>query len=413
MSNNKNTVFPSLRAQMGDWTYYITLMSFADVAQWVKRASEIQEKKELKTWIQRDITEKRLESISNYLTKQPQRLFNALVVGIYGGDPDWFPVRIEDNPGSNFELNDLTEYSAGVLTLQGQEQIFAIDGQHRVEGIKEAIRAKPSLGKEQQCVIFVGHSTTDAGRKRTRRLFTTLNKYARPVSEGEIVALDEDDAFAIVTRRIMEDYSPLKGFIAFTKAGPALPTNDLSSITTTVALYQLIPIIALPSGSREKSTLKIGPPDDKRNAEIYRQHCEFWDLLTKYTPAVRNVLESKPKENKAAEYRDKGGHLLFRPVGQYTFARAVRVLMDRNMPMAEAIKLLCSQEMNLNSEPWLKVLWNPSTNNMLTKYKLLAQNLFLHLIGQKPSPLNYDLLAQYRTVKEMPKAKLPLVLKRR
>ena len=89
MSEERNNVFPSMRAKIGDWTYYVTLMSLNDVAKRVKRANEIHEKKELKTWIQREIKEERLEEISSYLINQGQRFFNAIVVGIYGGDPDW------------------------------------------------------------------------------------------------------------------------------------------------------------------------------------------------------------------------------------------------------------------------------------------------------------------------------------
>ena len=37
------------------------------------------------------------------------------------------------------------------------------------------------------------------------RLFTTLNKTARPVSKNAVIALDEDDVMAICVRRLIED----------------------------------------------------------------------------------------------------------------------------------------------------------------------------------------------------------------
>ena len=42
--------------------------------------------------------------------------------------------------------------------------------------------------------------------ERTRRLFTTLNRYAKPVKKSEIIALDEDDIIAIITRELVEKY---------------------------------------------------------------------------------------------------------------------------------------------------------------------------------------------------------------
>lgn len=63
------------------------------------------------------------------------------------------------------------------------------------------------LGGEKQTVIFfVAHLETDEGRERTRRLFATLNTYARPISDRETVVISEDDAFAIATRRLIDEY---------------------------------------------------------------------------------------------------------------------------------------------------------------------------------------------------------------
>lgn len=401
-----NYSFPSLRAKMGDLAYYVTLMSFGDVARWIKRANDIHEKQELKTWIQREITEKRLESLASYLVNQKQRFFNAIVVGIYGGDPDWFPVTVHDSPVTSFELNDLTRLSFGILKLEGEEEIFAIDGQHRVEGIKAALNKNAKLKSEQQCVIFVAHDTTDEGRVRTRRLFTTLNKYARPVSEGEIVALDEDDVFAIVTRKIIDDYRPLKNLILFTRT-PNLPANDETSITTTVALYQLIQLLALPIGSRDRSRLKIGPPKKSDIDRIYGEHCRFWDLLIKHVPELNKVTKAKKKKTLAGHYRKEGGHLLFRPVGQHAFGSAIRVMLDSGHNLEDAVKSLSRMNMYLTSEPWRKVLWNPSTKNILSKYKKLAQNLFLYMANEKLSSSNYDLLKTYRSVIDDETALLP------
>ena len=61
---------PCLRGRIGDWIYYITLMSFQEVSTRVKLPREIdkkydEEKLKLGDWIQRKIETNRIKLISN------------------------------------------------------------------------------------------------------------------------------------------------------------------------------------------------------------------------------------------------------------------------------------------------------------------------------------------------------------
>lgn len=42
--------------------------------------------------------------------------------------------------------------------------------------------------------------------QRSRRLFSTLNRYAKPVSMRDIIALDEDDVVAIASRDLIDTH---------------------------------------------------------------------------------------------------------------------------------------------------------------------------------------------------------------
>lgn len=66
---------------------------------------------------------------------------------MYDGDPIWNEVEI------GFENQDY--YNMGFLKLSGAEKIIPVDGQHRVEGIKEAIRKNKSLEDETISVILL------------------------------------------------------------------------------------------------------------------------------------------------------------------------------------------------------------------------------------------------------------------
>jgi DNA sulfur modification protein DndB len=383
---------------MGDWWYYITTMTFGEVNSWVMKVDDIHERRELKTWIQRELSPERLEQISDYLTSQKQHFFNSVVVGIYRGEPDWYPIKV----GRNLAMPTLylpqgSRDAFGFLSLSGGEEIFAIDGQHRVEGIRSAVASKPSLATDQQCVIFVAHRETDKGRARTRRLFSTLNKYARPVSKGELVALSEDDTFAIVTRRVIDEYKHLSmGFVPLTKTAN-IPANDTQCITTVLGLYDLTRTISLPPRSREKRKLEIGPPDKNRVQEIYRLTCRFWDLLRRSVSEIKEVSDSHPNKALAAKYRRRdGGHLLFRPAGMKALAQATRTLVDRATSFEDAVALLSQTTLDLNTYPWPGVLWNAVAHRMINKNGKLAQNLFLYMAKQPLEPNSYDLVSEYR-----------------
>ena len=180
---------PALRAFMGDWTYYSTIMKFRDINERIKYAEEIHESKKLQDFIQRELTPRGRE-ISDYLLTQSQRFFNSLIVGVYGGEPQWIELKIPKNDIlPDFPLSQ--KGILGYLKLSGEETLFALDGQHRVAGIKGALKElspTSDLFDEEISVIFIGHKNTQEGKQRTRRLFTTLNRYAKPVKLSEIIA---------------------------------------------------------------------------------------------------------------------------------------------------------------------------------------------------------------------------------
>jgi len=408
---------------MGDRVYYVTYMKFVDVEQWIHRTDQIHKSKMLREMIQREL-QPRSKIIANYLLQQSERFFSAIVVGVYGGEPQWYPINVDDSPVlGNPELDSDSRDSIGLLKLSGDEKLFAIDGQHRVEAIKEAISQDPELGLEELSVIFVAHEIDDEGRECTRRLFTTLNHWAKPVSKGEIVALDEDDAFAIVTRRLVEEFPLLKSesreetrFVDFGKQAQ-LNQSDRKSLTSILTLYDLtytihVPIKMQPTSREKFKRLKLRRPSDTVLDEIYEQQTEYWTILKDNFPEYQELFNSNPQDEVAGKYRDNAGHLMFRPIGQKAFAKVVRIMMDRSWVMKDAIASLASVPMALNEPPWKYVLWNPSTTRINSKVSSqLPESIFLYYIGEMPRKKNYNLLHDYRRTLDDQKAELPSVNK--
>lgn len=423
IEKNPRKTFPALRCTMGDWVYYITYMRFSDISHWIIKTDQIHKSRRLRDMIQRELTP-RATPIADYLIEQKEHFFNAIVVGVYGGTPQWYPIDVHDSPvvGSP-DLDEDARRSIGLLVLGGGEQLFAIDGQHRVEAIKQALKRQPELGNNELGVVFVAHQTSLKGQTRTRRLFSTLNRYAKPVSKGEIVALDEDDAFAIVTRRLVEEFPLLKsglkkdepGFVAFNKTTP-LHRTDQTSLTSILTLYEIVRTIHVPILNiltREQKTvlrrLRIRRPADPILDAMYSEQTRYWELLKNYVPGYEELFGSKAKQKVAAKYRKEGGYLMFWPIGQQAFARALRIMIDRDVKMEDAVEVLSSIPMKLNEPPWQYVLWNPNTKRINSKVSnLLPEAICLHYVGHESRREDYNLLEEYRKTIGNSEATLPI-----
>src|SRR4051812_40159515 len=196
---------PALRCKVDTWRYYVCKMKYGEVAREMQFANELSSNAELGQIIQRGISA-RTKDITQYLLNSPHRFLGGLVVAVRGGDAQYTPLLMDDPDGL---LRGL-DREFGVLTFDGTQAYFVLDGQHRLRSIKDAIRQNPDLGKEDICVLIVTHYDNAEGPMRTRRLFSNINRNAKQTGQAENIALDEDDGFAILTRRLLEEHEFLK-----------------------------------------------------------------------------------------------------------------------------------------------------------------------------------------------------------
>jgi DNA sulfur modification protein DndB len=355
---------PGLRAHMGDWVYYTTFLRMRDVAERVSTATEIHKSEALRELIQREVESAHKESIQKYLLHQKERFFNALVIGVYGGSPNWVELSIEESKRSG--IRDLPDYirgALGILVLDGSEKLFAIDGQHRVVGIKAAVEHKPDLGNEEVTAIFVAHGTDRRGMERTRRLFTTLNRYAKPVSKMQIIAPDEDDAVAIVTRRLLDEHRLFRSWTSI-KKGKNISQTDRKNFTTIVALYDALDRFLSTDSRAWREFKKLRPPD-KTIGQMYSKSSALWDAMLDHFRPLRELVASDPGEEVALRYRNKdGGHLLFRPIGLFMVVAVIRYFQDEGRTLPSILRAFRAVPLLLNQQPWVGLLWDTGNRRM-------------------------------------------------
>ena len=274
-----------------------------------------------------------------------------------------------------------------------------IDGQHRVQGIKQALEKNEELKREEVSVIFVAHRNDQSGMERTRRLFSTLNRYAKPVSKSEIIALDEDDIIAITTRELVEKHPLFQEKISLAKT-KAVAVKDNRNFTTIITLYDVLEILFRERGRAWKE-FKRHRPDDDIIAEFYAQSDRFWNAMVGRFSPLEKIRNSHPGDDIAGHYRHrKGGHLLFRPVGLLIVADVVRQAKDSGLSESEAIKRISNISMELTDAPWVGLLWDATNRRMITASpnQKVAKQLLFYCIGgdlQKMKTSKRDLRREY------------------
>ena len=349
-------ILPALRGIMGKWVYYICLMSIHELGKRVHYAKEVHNSKQLSDMIQRILKNNRAAQVAQYLENQPDRFFNALVVATYEGRANWHALtNVNQEKTEELQnLNEETVSSVGFLTFRGDEKLFALDGQHRLAGIKKTLRDNiKQVQHDEVAVIFVGHEKTSAGLERTRRLFTTLNKTARPVSQSEIIALDEDDVMAICVRRLIEKttlFSRNKAAFVETKN---MPTANIESLTTIVNLYDILTILFSHVESdlkKNRADLQRARPDDEILDEYFKFAENYFIQLRKNYMELDEFFSAKDTKPVVKKYRNNnGGHILFRPIGLEIITKVIAAL-TKDMSVDQAIRLAAQLPVKLNEK---------------------------------------------------------------
>jgi DNA sulfur modification protein DndB len=375
---------PAIRAKIGTWTYYISSFSFKQVSSLVKRVDdELHKSESLRDQIQRSITDN-YKYVKSYILNQDERFFNSLVLAVYEGEPKW--VEVEMNFGDEYF------YNLGFLELTGSEKIFPVDGQHRVEGIKAAIIERPALESEIISVLLIGHKNNEDGMKKTRRLFTTLNRYARPVKLNDIIALDEDDTVAITTRELLETYELFTGRRVNNAEQKNIPENDKTAFTSLITLYECNlelykAFIKETTGSNPTKLLLLERLRYRPSSNVLAQFlgfCKgFWDQLSSNIEAIKEYSEAVYDPARKFRNNENGGNLLFRPIGLLAVVQTVLDIKNRTLNSFETIlHNLNNINLSISEPPFRMVVWNPVEKTMIMGNKTLVKLLLLYLYDE-------------------------------
>lgn len=370
---------PAIQGRIGTTTYYTANLSFLQVSEIIKRIDgELHTSSSLKEQIQRSLTDN-YSKIKDYILNKEDHFFNSLVLAIYDGEPKWTEIR--------YEIDEEQYYNVGLLELNGEEKIFPVDGQHRVEGIKAALAIREELQYETIPAMIISHSNTPQGMERSRRIFSTLNRYAKPVRLGDIIALDEDDAVAIVTRDLLENYPLFMNDRIKATNSKSIPPGDKMAFTSLMTLYschfelyKAFMFEANISDAKAKDSLKIRPSDSTLDS-LKAYITEFWDIFISTFNELEEYINNHTN-TAASEFRSRetGGNILFRPVSLYPLVQVISRIHKKNgIEYRDIFNKFSQLDRCVSSGLWNKIIWNPNTNKMIIKNQTAIKLLLLYV----------------------------------
>lgn len=383
-------IYPAIRASMGDWNYYIVRMKMSEVAQEVDFARDVHEAKTLSEAIQRIMDDKRVKKqIVSYLSRRSDRFFSSIVVAAIGGEPRWHSVDFDPNvvPSVLADSVALRE-SFGVLSFGDEPKYYALDGQHRVFAIKHLLSGKSDFPKpegfenDQLSVIVVLREEHDVPQgewlRRYRRLFSSLNRYARATDKDTNIIMDEDDAIAILTRRLIAEHrffvasgDDPEEFRVVTKGANVKERKP--QFTSLQILYKLNEELLstrerVNSGWSDDGSLKLNKqmrPEKEWLDARYTELSAYWDAIIAALPVVENPPERMrchdAEEKREVQDDDVHDNFLFWPIGQLAFVKVVRRRLDDHFlesglgevdAMARALAPLRRIPWELHGAPW-------------------------------------------------------------
>ncbi len=403
-----SNVYPAMHAKMGTWSYYVVPMTMRDAAKSITFASKVWEDPTLDKAMQREINKGRAKKeIVAYLSNQEHRFFSAIVVAGRRGSPRWTPLS---GNGSPRRAHDPSPGAFGMLRFGSEEKYFVLDGQHRLFAIKELIENRDAdsspvpLGFEDEeiAVIVVdpsGVSTETEIRSRYRRLFSNLNRYAKPTHLFTNIIMDEDDVFAIITRRLITDHRFFQAKVdrqrnsyrVKVKRGKRMDEGDEQFISLEM-LYEVNTTLLRSRQRRQKSSdwmpfakFKRFRPHEEVIEELYAELSRYWDALIEAVPILKgDPLLMRSHQSERSDFAP------FWPLGQDILARLARALLDIGESTGEVdprrgLEPLGRLNWEMHGQPWRNLLLtqNPIKHNwkMRDEHRAAATRMVIEILS--------------------------------
>lgn len=247
LSTRTGLALPALRGMQGDRVMYLVLPQNSVLNTFFTTEMEPVDDRS-----QRPLDPAHAKKIGRYITNNPTEY--ALGAITYGVDVegDFEPVE----PGADM----------GVLHLPLNARLRSIDGQHRRQGLKEAIDAVEIIGQHHTALLIY----VEPDLAKRKQMFSDMNNTARVVSKGINVAFDSRDPFARAVNILIQQHPLLQGRVD-TQSARLRSGSD--ALFTLGAVYEAVKRLFVGTAGR------VRDPGSYDEAEILDRATQFMNML--------------------------------------------------------------------------------------------------------------------------------------
>ena len=378
-----STILPAIKGKIGTNDYFVVTLTTKKAVDLLTIPNKIEgwDTLEIEEQYQREISYSRVKKdIYPYLMDDEDRFFGSLIVAVDKlTTNDFEPIhKIIGRELTNAYKNEGEHI--GMLTLKDNGYFIPIDGQHRLAGLKFAIQGKDENGKS-----IAGHKNNKAnieedmislimlpinlkdkiGVKKGRKIFTKLNKYARPTSSSQNLITNDDDSIAIISREIANKIINENGKLDLVHWKSSQLTDKDPYFTTLDTVYKCNKsIIDHIARSAVSHTIR-----QEADEEDWVDECkDVWKKLLKEMEVFKILLAHKDDKEESKDKRREARllYLLAKPIpqqclfeafGQMTRSTASPSPYKKMLDDNQAIKKLNTLCWDIGDPAWENVIW--------------------------------------------------------
>ena len=387
------STYPALRGKFGTTKYYVIMMRMSELVDMIQFPTDVQgwEDRSIEEKFQRKLDIRRItRDIAPYFASDPRRFSGALVVAVLDPDNIGFEsIHSVVNDGKLPLAYNSTTNNLGFVTFNNQKFI-PLDGQHRAKAFQMVMDwhrhpenappktiLKDKLGDDQITLILVDFDTS-----LSRYIFNKINKYAKPTSKAGKLITDDDDAMAVITRRLVEGGTVPKRLVNLESNSLNKDAFEFTLLSTFYDANKAL-LSSLPVPSVGKPEKMKNEEMDQRQIEIAKEWKRLIDGIKEWTDALKDPEKNGDKNRITLRAKS----LLGRPIGQLSlvkgYAHACNTIgPDVNRDLL--VEKLNAINWNINTDMWKGMLVKPNGRIMYgIRTANLASRLVAHLIGAK------------------------------
>jgi DNA sulfur modification protein DndB len=397
------TLLPAMQGKFGSNDFWIVTMPAKELTERLTIPKEIDgwEEMSIEERYQREIDYNRVrKQIAPYLASDEDRFFGAFIVSVLNGDQMEFQ-PLGDMVSKIPALYRTAGSTFGFLTLEGNEILVPLDGQHRLAALEFAItgkdeKQKPIAGidtntevaKDVCTVILLRHH-----REKSRKIFNKVNRYAKSTTKGENLITADDDVIAVIAREDIADDIIMARLINYKSNTLSARSHEFTTLST---LYEATRLVLEDLEGKRIDTQNLPPAQQIR--PLKDTAMEFWKTLSEKIDLFSQALHDTTEAGDDKRREIRADFILGKPFGQLCLVHAVVRLREPDTQTGTRLSLtdICGRinavDWSIDNSLWKGVVMSGQRIMSGSTAAIFAGRFIAYLLGEELTTEERDAL---------------------